>query len=247
MKTTYKHRCLTAAMVIAMLMANVLHTATAQDTAALRQWKAGQTVEAVAVEKYGVNRCFTAQKISDETFARMWTKSYKSNCTVPRSQLRYLKVLHYTLDGQIRLGEMVCDKGIARDLLQIFRALYNAKYPIERMMLVDDYDADDEKSMTANNTTCFNFRFVTGTKKLSNHSKGRAIDINPLYNPYVKKKADGTTHVEPAAGRQYTDRGKAFDYKIDSDDLCYKLFIKHGFEWGGSWKSVKDYQHFEKN
>lgn len=234
-------------MAIVMLMANALHVATAQDTAALRQWKAGQTVEAGAVARYGIDRCFTAQKISDKVFARMWTKSYKSNCTVPRSQLRYLKVLHYTLDGQIRMGEMVCDKGIARDLLQIFRALYDARYPIERMTLVDDYDADDEASMAANNTTCFNFRFVTGTKKLSNHSKGRAIDINPLYNPYVKKKTDGTTHVEPAAGRQYTDRDKAFDYKIDRDDLCYKLFVKHGFEWGGSWKSVKDYQHFEKS
>lgn len=220
---------------------------TSKGLTALRQWKAGEQVTLSDVRKFGISRCFTAEKISDEVFARMWKKSFKENCTVPRASLRYVKVLHYTLDGKVRIGEMVCNKAISKDLVEIFRELYDAKYPIERMVLVDNYNALDEPSMEANNSSCFNFRFITGTTKLSNHSKGLAVDINTLYNPYVKVRSDGSVYVEPATGTPYVNRTKTFDYRIDHDDLCYKLFIKHGFEWGGDWKSVKDYQHFEKN
>lgn len=217
-----------------------------QEEATLRRWDVGEQVSFESVKSYGISKCFTSEKISDAIFKRMWKKSFKEDCTIPRADLRYVKVLHYTLGGKIQLGELVCNKAIARDLVQIFHALFDAKYPIERMVLVDNYDAQDEPSMTANNTSCFNFRFITGTKKLSNHSQGRAIDINTLYNPYVKVRKDGTIYVEPAAGRPYADRSKEFNYKIDRNDLCYKLFKKHGFEWGGDWTSVKDYQHFEK-
>lgn len=214
---------------------------------ALKQWKAGEQVTLSDVRKFGISRCFTAEKISDDIFARMWKKSFKENCTVPRTSLRYIKVLHYTRDGKVQIGELVCNKAISNDLVEIFRELYDAKYPIERVVLVDNYDALDEPSMEANNSSCFNFRFITGTKKLSNHSQGLAVDINTLYNPYVKVRADGSVYVEPKTGSPYVNRDKTFDYKIDHNDLCYKLFIKHGFEWGGDWKSVKDYQHFEKN
>lgn len=209
-------------------------------------WQAGQQVTLKMVETYGIERCFAIDTINDKVFARMWKKSYKEDCTIPRKELRYIRVLHYTQEGNIRLGELVCNKDIAQDLVEIFRELFDAKYPIERMVLIDNYDAQDQLSMAENNTSCFNFRFVGGTKKLSNHSQGRAIDINALYNPYVKRRSNGTLHVEPAAGRAYADRTKRFKYKIDRSDLCYKLFIKHGFRWGGDWKSVKDYQHFEK-
>lgn len=222
------------------------NTAQEQEIEPLTQWQAGSQVSKDDVDRYGIDRCFVAEEISDSIFARMWKKSYKEDCTIPRSDLRYVKALHHTIDGKIQIGEIVCNKAIAQDLVEIFRQLYEAKYPIERMVLVDNYDAQDEPSMTANNTSCFNFRFISGTTKLSNHSQGRAIDINTLYNPYVKNRADGTIYVEPEAGRPYADRTKDFDYKIDHDDLCYKLFMEHGFEWGGDWKSVKDYQHFEK-
>ena len=135
---------------------------------------------------------------------------------------------------------------IANDLKEIFQELYRNKYPIERMRLIDDYDADDERSMQDNNTSCFNFRAIAGSKKLSKHSRGLAIDINPLYNPCVKRRADGTLSVQPATARQYANRNKKWRYKIDKDDLCHQLFTKHGFKWGGSWRSVKDYQHFER-
>ena len=188
---------------------------------------------------------FTSSPIDSVVFARMKGKSYKDNCTIPLSELRYLRVLHYDFDGNVCQGELVCNKLISNDLLEIFETLFNACYPIECMVLIDDFDADDERSMTANNTSCFNFRTVAGTNKLSAHSRGMAIDINPLYNPYVKQ-IRGKTVVSPSAASAYVNRTKQFPYKIDRQDLCYKLFVAHGFRWGGAWRSSKDYQHFEK-
>ena len=188
---------------------------------------------------------FTSEEIPDEVFARMAGKSYKEDCTVPREDLCYLRISCVGADGSAYIGEMVAAADLAEDLLDIFRQLYEAGYPIERMQLIDDYDASDQASMEANNTTCFNFRQIAGSTKLSNHSLGRAVDINPLYNPYVKKTANGTIY-DPPVAEAYADRDKDFQYKIDHDDLCYQLFIAHGFTWGGDWNSVKDYQHFEK-
>ena len=189
---------------------------------------------------------FTIDTISDAVFQRMQGKSYKKDCTVPRSELRYLRLSHYDLQGKEYIGELICNKKIASDLKEIFKELYQQKYPIERMRLIDDYDADDERSMQANNTSCFNFRTIAGSKKLSKHSLGMAIDINPLYNPYVKRSKDGKLLVQPANARKYSDRSKRWNYKLEKGDLCYRLFIKHGFKWGGSWTNSKDYQHFER-
>jgi len=189
---------------------------------------------------------FTVDTISDEVFQRMQGKSYKKDCPIPRSELRYLKLSHYDGKGKEHIGELVCNKHIANDLISIFKELHKHRYPIERMQLIDNYDGDDERSMQANNTSCFNFRSVAGSKKLSKHSQGLAIDINPLYNPYVKRRKDGSLKVQPASATPYVNRKKAWPYKLSKGDLCYKLFIKHGFKWGGSWSSLKDYQHFER-
>ena len=189
---------------------------------------------------------FTIDTISDAVFQRMQGKSYKENCTVPRSELRYLRLSHYTVDGKTKVGELICNKLIASDLKEIFQELYKRHYPIERMQLIDDYDADDERSMQANNTSCFNYRPIAGSTKLSKHSLGLAIDINPLYNPCVKVNKDGSTSIQPKTGRRYANRQRPWPYKIDKNDLCYRLFVSHGFQWGGSWRSVKDYQHFER-
>ena len=114
------------------------------------------------------------------------------------------------------------------------------------MRLPDVYDADDERQMRANNTSCFCYRNVSGSKNLSKHARGLAIDINPLQNPCVKLRRNGTIQIQPAAGRKYALRKLKFPYKIEKGDLCYRLFIEHGFSWGGNWRSTKDYQHFEK-
>lgn len=188
---------------------------------------------------------FCQEEITDAVFSRMMGKSYKEECTTPREELRYLRVLHYNKVGEELQGELVCHKDIADDLLAIFRELYQAKYPIERMVLIDEYDADDEASMRANNTSAFNFRKASGMRTLSKHSTGMAIDINPLYNPLVKHR-EGRTRVYPSNATPYIDRSQDFPYKIVKGDLCYRLFKKYGFSWGGDWKSSKDYQHFEK-
>ena len=190
------------------------------------------------------NQGFYVKKIDDEIFAHIKGKSFKDNCTLPREDLRYLHVLHKDLDGNTHEGEMICNVYIAKDVIEIFKALYDADYPIEKIRLVDEYNADDELSMRDNNSSSFNFRFISHTTKISKHGLGMAVDINTLYNPYTKV-VDGKRILEPATAEEYVDRTKNFSYKIDENDLCYKLFIAHGFEWGGSWKSAKDYQHFE--
>ena len=212
----------------------------------LRQWKAGQSVSQKAAKAYGIDKCFVAETISDGVFARMKGRSYPAHCTIPRTELRYIRVLHHDAEGNIRLGELVANKAIAKDLVSIFRQLYEARYPIERMLLIDDFDADDEQSMRHNNSSAFCYRAVAGTKVLSHHARGMAVDINTLYNPYVKRRADGTLFVQPQTATPYVDRTKHHPYTIRKGDLLYRLFIQHGFTWGGSWKSCQDYQHFEK-
>ena len=148
-----------------------------------------------------------------------------------------LQIPHYDKDGKPVTGTLECNKSIAKDLQEIFAELYKAKYRIESMRPASEYGGDDDKMMEANNTSCYNYRVMTGSKnKLSKHALGLAIDINPLYNPYVKGNI-----VKPEAGRKY-----AKNPQIKKGDLIYRLFKKHGFKWGGEWRTLKDYQHFEK-
>lgn len=189
---------------------------------------------------------FYIAEITDDIFARMQGKSYKEDCTVPREDLRYVHVRHMGFDGEVKDGELVVNKAIADDVLAIFEELYKADYPIEKVRLVDEYDADDEASMSDNNSSAFNFRFISHTTRISKHGLGMAVDINTRYNPYVKT-VDGKLSIEPANGADYVDRSKDFPHKIDHEDLCYKLFKEHGFTWGGDWTHSKDYQHFERD
>lgn len=189
---------------------------------------------------------FYISEIPDDIFAKMQGKSYKEDCTVPREDLRYVHVRHMGFDGEAKDGELVVNKAIADDVLAIFEELYKADYPIEKVRLVDEYDADDEASMSDNNSSAFNFRFISHTTRISKHGLGMAVDINTRYNPYVKT-VDGKLSIEPANGADYVDRSKDFPHKIDHEDLCYKLFKEHGFTWGGDWIHSKDYQHFERD
>ncbi|MCM1119910.1 MAG: M15 family metallopeptidase [bacterium] len=160
--------------------------------------------------------------------------------------LSYVHVLHYNFEGESAEGELICNQAIAQDLVEIFWELYQAEYQIERIRLIDEYGGDDDLSMEDNNTSCFNYRVVSGSTSLSKHAYGLAIDINPLYNPYITYNKDQTFNVSPAAGEEYADRSRTFPYKIDENDLCYRLFKERGFTWGGDWNSCKDYQHFQK-
>lgn len=190
------------------------------------------------------NKEFYIKPIPDDIFEKMQGKSYKKNCTVPREELRYLHILHVGFDNNRHEGELIVNKRIAEDVLDIFKELYKAGYQIEKVRLIDEYNAQDELSMRDNNSSAFNFRYISYSTTLSKHAMGLAVDINTLYNPYIKQ-VDGRLNIEPANAVQYVDRNRQFPHKIDHDDLCYKLFTKYGFEWGGDWEDSKDYQHFE--
>lgn len=174
------------------------------------------------------------------------TDSNDAAPAVSLDDLRYVHILHYDFEGNSVEGELICNASIAQDLVEIFYELHRNEYMLEKVLLIDEYNGDDNASMEDNNTSCFNYRVVEGTSKLSRHAYGLAVDVNPLYNPYITYEKDGTEIVSPAAALEYADRSARFAYKIDEDDLCCKLFTSHGFTWGGNWNQSKDYQHFQK-
>lgn len=197
---------------------------------------------------------FFYQPLTDDIIARITGISYPvseneiSPLAISYEDLRYLNVLYYDFNGEVQSGELICNQEIAHDLVEIFYELYRNEYQIEKIRLIDEYGGDDTASMLDNNTSCFNYRVVDGTDSLSKHAIGCAIDINPFYNPYVvfNKDGSGKTYISPEGSEIYADRSQNFPYKIDENDLCYKLFKEHGFTWGGDWNSCKDYQHFQK-
>ena len=216
------------------------------DTKPLTEWQAGRTVSQEAVDAFGgIDMCFAAEPIPDGVWQRMQGKTYKENPYIGRDDLRHIRALHWDYDNQMHVGEMIVNKQIAECVARILRQLFDAKYPIQRMLLPDVYDADDETQMRDNNSSCFCYRTIAGSANLSKHARGLAVDINTLYNPYYKDRADGTRYIQPATAEAYCDRTWDFPYKIDHDDLCFRLFTEAGFEWGGDWTSCKDFQHFE--
>lgn len=186
-------------------------------------------------------------KLSDEIKKRITGMSYPADdddIAISYDDLRYIKIKHYDFEGNVKDGELIVNKKLADEVMEIFYELYKAAYPLESVRLVDDFGepGDDNLSMAANNTSAFNYRKVTGSKTLSRHSYGAAIDINPRLNPYIDKD-----RIAPENGAEYADRTKDFAGKIDHDDLCYQLFIARGWTWGGDWEGDKDYQHFSKD
>ena len=192
---------------------------------------------------------FYYEPLTDSVKERITGISYpESGCTVPYEDLAYVGLLYFDFNGQEQTGELICNQAVAQDMVEIFYELYRNEYQLERVRLIDEYGGDDTASMADNNTSCFNYRVVDGTTRLSKHAYGLAIDINPDYNPYVvfNKNGDGSTYISPPGSEVYADRSQSFAYKIDETDLCYRLFTEHGFTWGGNWNSTKDYQHFQK-
>ena len=203
-------------------------------------------------QRYTLEESFYYEPLSDNLRRYITGVSYpvqtedSQEPEIALDELRYIHILHYDFDGKAVEGELICNEAIAQDLIEIFYELYRNEYQLERVLLIDEYDGDDTASMEDNNTSCFNYRVVSGTSHLSKHALGLAIDVNPFYNPYVTYNKDGSKNVSPAAAEFYADRSASFPYKIDENDLCYKLFIQHGFTWGGNWNNSKDYQHFQK-
>jgi len=209
-------------------------------------FRPGSVVPETYLKILGSESFFSVSPIPDEVKRLMDGCSYKGMAGIGWDDLRYLRVLHRNVEGKAIVGEMVCNRSIADELMSIFMELYANSYPIERMILVDYYGGDDEASMSHNNTSCFNQRSITSGTSISKHSYGLAVDINPRYNPYYRKKSEKNIVVAPKGSIEYSKREGNFPYKIVRGDLCYKLFRKKGFRWGGDWTRYKDYQHFYK-
>ena len=198
-----------------------------------------------ASDRYVYQEGFYYQSITDDIKERINGLSYKEDCTVPYEDLRQVSVLYVDFSGETKQGEIICNKAIAQDLVEIFYELYCNEYQIDKIRLIDEYDADDDLSCADNNTSCFNFRTVYGSGNLSKHALGLAIDINPFQNPYVTYP-NGVERISPPGSEPYADRNSGLPHMITEEDLCYRLFRQHGFTWGGHWNTMKDYQHFQK-
>jgi D-alanyl-D-alanine carboxypeptidase len=181
-----------------------------------------------------------ASLLDSQTRQRMTGVSWHRGCPVPMTDLRLLAVTHWGFDGRAHVGRLVVNRDAARAMLGAMHSLYRLHYPIRQMRLVDAYGAVDDRSMAADNTSAFNCRFVAGTDHWSEHAYGRAIDLNPLENPYVT--AGG--YVSPPGGGGYADRGRHVPGLIQDGGAVVRAFAAVGWPWGGDWPWPKDFQHF---
>jgi len=184
---------------------------------------------------------FRVDRLTDIQRQKAMATTWKPCCPVPLEDLRAISISHWNYNGLGATGILIAHSRVSEDLLFIFKELFAHGFLIERMRPVEDFGGDDELSMENNNTSAFNCRPITGQPgTFSKHSWGTAIDINPLYNPYV---AEDT--VLPRGGSLYLDRSRAWPGSILSGSIIVKLFRDRGWTWGGSWSLLKDYQHFE--
>ena len=181
----------------------------------------------------------TIERLSPAMRDRMRGSSWHRGCPVGLDRLRLIRMPYRGFDGDTHDGRMVVRASRARDVRAAFHDIYDAGFRIRRMVPVDRYDGDDDASMAANNTSAFNCRRVAGTDRWSEHAYGRALDINPVQNPWVSGSS-----VEPPAGEKYTDRSDRRRGMVVRPSPVIRAFARIGWEWGGDWSSSKDYQHF---
>ena len=185
-------------------------------------------------------------KISPEIKQRMLKGgSWRQGCPIPLEKLRYLHLRYLDFYGNSVMGEMIVHKDVSREVVEIFHELYTIGYPIHKMKLVSDYKGNDWQSIEADNTSAFNCRNATGSKKWSKHSYGKAIDLNSIENPYISRSG----RISHKASLQYRKRVHQQDTVADkavllNNDKATMIFKKYGWKWGGDWHGVKDYQHF---
>lgn len=211
---------------------------------------AGTVISASSIDFNNLSQYFVAYEISDEVFAFINGKSYQENPNVGLDDLRYLKLLHYNFNHELQVGELIVAADLQSDFIGIFTELFVAEYEIQSMYLPDNYwtgdpTTTDSASIDVNNTSCFMYRPATGSGNLSKHAYGRAIDINPQQNPYVSYTSGSPVWYHENAN-DYIDRTTGLPHVITEEDICYQIFTKYGFTWGGAWTNIKDYQHFQK-
>jgi hypothetical protein len=179
----------------------------------------------------------TVRPIPDSLRQRM--TSWHPGCPVGLDDLRLLTLSFWGFDRRPHSGRLVVHEDVARGVVSVFRTLYDARFPIRRMRLVDAYGSDDFRSIEADNTSAFNCRRATGSSSWSEHAYGRAIDLDPIENPYV---SDGRT--SHRASRRYLDRSGRLPGMVHDGDVVVRAFAAIGWGWGGRWGDPADYQHF---
>jgi len=173
----------------------------------------------------------------------MTGSSWRPGCPVGLHDLRLIRLTYWGFDGKPHPGKLVVHRWYARDLARVFGKLYRARFPIRKMRLIDRYGADDMRSMKADNTSAFNCRYRDGVCCVwSMHAYGKAIDIDPVENPYV-----GSWGVSPPNGADYVDRSVKRKGMLFAKDRVWWAFHAIGWSWGGTWTHSKDYQHFSSN
>jgi poly-gamma-glutamate synthesis protein (capsule biosynthesis protein) len=182
------------------------------------------------------------RRIGPAVAARM-TGSHRPGCPVALDDLRLLRMSYLGFDGRHHVGEMVVASPYAPGVVKVFERLYDARWPIRRMRLVDAFGGNDDRSMAADNTSAYNCRRVAGSDRWSAHAYGAAIDLNPVENPYLTGGS-----VLPPAGRRFAGLDRSAEARVPrgvirADDVVVRAFADIGWEWGGDWSSP-DYQHF---
>ncbi|MBB2914932.1 hypothetical protein FHS43_006244 [Streptosporangium becharense] len=180
----------------------------------------------------------TISKVSRDRLKYSW----RPGCPVPVGDLRLITMTYWGFDDRPHTGELVVHKAAAQDIVSIFGRLYDWRWPIYKMELVDVYKGSDFASIDADNTSAFNCRPATGSSSWSRHAYGRAVDINPRENPYVS--GDGSVAHKNA--RKFAERPVKGPGVINPGDRVVRAFERAGWEWGGYWSGIKDYQHFSQ-
>jgi hypothetical protein len=166
------------------------------------------------------------------------------NCPIHIKERQCLiTVKYYSFDNKIHQGQLVIDRDLTDDIKFAFEEALKERFPIHSVIPVSHISFrkngmwDDNLSMEANNTSAFNYRTITGGRTLSMHAIGRAIDINPLQNPYKNGKM-----ILPANSIYNPE----IDGTLTDNNVIVRTLISRGWTWGGNWTALKDYQHLEK-
>jgi poly-gamma-glutamate synthesis protein (capsule biosynthesis protein) len=185
--------------------------------------------------------------LTEAESAAMIGVSWHEGCPVPLADLRHIEVVVHHPDGTAGVGVLVAHADAAAALTAAFRDLWDAGYPIAHMEPIEAFHGSDHDSMVANNTSAFNCRTVAGSTKLSQHAYGRAVDVNPLWNPWVRPGEGGPDRVDPPEGAPWADRSRTDPGVIHAGDATVAAFRAAGWGWGGTWAKTRDYQHFSQN
>ena len=167
--------------------------------------------------------------------------SWREGCPVGPEELRLVRLSVWGFDGQAHVGSIVVHRDVTDAVITAFHRLYDERFPIRRMEPIDAFGGDDPASMAADNTSGFNCRnaVADGPPRWSVHASGKAIDVNPVENPYIEGGV-----VQPPAGAAYVSRS---EYRpgmaVDGGQLT-AAFAAVGWSWGGDWAATPDYQHF---